>query len=170
MDQTFTGDISSSVGLDAKSKELVESMIKIVEKRLFGQPLLLEEITGDIGQVVTRSTLRSTLSATGCLRLGNQQIDVTSKPMMVDLFAAFLSSPTLYLKKPELIRAVYGRSPQNCSARQYACDRHNIVKLVSRARGYLREHLSDEFLRQWEVLFHDKVRQGWSLLTPKIEI
>lgn len=94
---------------------------------------------------------------------GECEIDLVKKPLTLKVFQSFLDSPQWSRSKDELVEQIYGRlSRRTNQVRFSAALRHNVIKLVSRARALADREFNKGSIR-YEWFTYDPRKERWQL-------
>ncbi len=105
----------------------------------------------------------------GFISCNGKTRDLRRSEMLLRVFQTFKKFPHQKLDRMTLINQVYGPDyTRTYSKRQQGCLRHNIVKLVSRARRLASHHFKDESGENlYEWFPYDPSSQSWRFFRYK---
>jgi hypothetical protein len=92
-----------------------------------------------------------------------QVLDLSNYPLSIRLFSAFAEVGSSVIFRDELIKRVYGIDQNACSERLKRSLRHNLVKLISRARQLISEHF-DQHANALRWFVFDRSTQRYFLV------
>lgn len=95
-------------------------------------------------------------------------LDLSHQPKIFLIFYALYKSKEEGMTRDELIQKVYAPSREEISERQRRCYRHNIIKLLSRARLIAHECFGSEHLLLEWFPYSSKIEK-WHFCRPDIE-
>jgi len=95
-------------------------------------------------------------------------LDLSHQPKIFLVFYSLYLAKEDGLDRDELIKKVYTPCELEISERQTRCYRHNIIKLLSRARFIAKEFFGDEYFKA-DWFPHSGKLKRWYLCRPDLE-
>ena len=98
------------------------------------------------------------------VRFNNKDLDLTKRNQVLKIFEVFVNHQNSNLTRGILIKKVYNEKHESQSHRLQSCHKHNLVKLISRARRLAIKTFVEDFSPnklQWFP--YDSASQTWRL-------